>query len=72
MTEVLQIVDIARKNGLNCIISQRAGETNDSFIADLAVGVQSDFVKFGAPSRGERVSKYNRLWQIEREGLRKA
>ncbi len=72
VTEVLQIVDIARKNGLNCIISQRAGETNDSFIADLAVGVQSDFVKFGAPSRGERVSKYNRLWQIEREGLRKA
>lgn len=72
MTEVLQIVDIARKNGLNYIISQRAGETNDTFIADLAVGVQSDFVKFGAPSRGERVAKYNRLWQIEREGLRKA
>ncbi len=71
ITETLEIIDIARKNNINYIISQRSGETNDSFIADLAVGVQSDFVKFGAPSRGERVAKYNRLWQIEREELKK-
>lgn len=71
ITETLEIIDIARKNNINYIISQRSGETNDSFIADLAVGIQSDFVKFGAPSRGERVAKYNRLWQIEREELKK-
>lgn len=70
ITETLEIVDIARKNNINYIISQRSGETNDSFIADLAVAVQSDFVKFGAPSRGERVAKYNRLWEIEREELK--
>ncbi|MCX6793802.1 MAG: phosphopyruvate hydratase, partial [Candidatus Gottesmanbacteria bacterium] len=45
----------------------RSGETNDSFVADLAVAVQSDYVKFGAPARGERVAKYNRLLQIESE-----
>jgi enolase len=71
ITETLEVIDIARKNNINYIISQRSGETNDSFIADLAVGVQSDFVKFGAPSRGERVAKYNRLWEIEREELKK-
>ncbi len=70
ITETLEIVDIARKNSFNYIFSHRSGETNDSFIADLAVGLQSDFVKFGAPSRGERVAKYNRLWIIEREELK--
>lgn len=71
ITETLEVVDIAQKNNFNYIISNRSGETNDSFIADLAVAVQSDFVKFGAPSRGERVAKYNRLWEIEREELTK-
>lgn len=70
ITETLEVVDLARKNGFNYIVSHRSGETNDNFIADLAVGLQADFVKFGAPSRGERVEKYNRLWQIEREELR--
>lgn len=69
ITETLEVVDIARKNNFNYIISHRSGETNDSFIADFAVAVQSDFTKFGAPSRGERVAKYNRLWEIEREEL---
>ncbi len=68
--ETLTVIDTARKNNFSYIISHRSGETNDSFIADFAVGVQSDFVKFGAPSRGERVAKYNRLWQIEREELK--
>lgn len=70
ITETLEVVDIARKNNFNYVVSHRSGETNDSFIADFAVAVQSDFVKFGAPSRGERVAKYNRLWQIEREELK--
>ncbi|MBI3366344.1 phosphopyruvate hydratase [Candidatus Roizmanbacteria bacterium] len=48
ITGTMEVVDIARKNNFNYIISQRSGETNDSFIADFAVGVQSDFVKFGA------------------------
>jgi len=46
-------------------ISHRLGETTDAFIADLAVAVAADYVKFGAPVRGERVVKYNRLLQIE-------
>ncbi len=71
ITETLEVVDVAKKNNFNYVVSHRSGETNDTFIADFAVGVQSDFVKFGAPSRGERVAKYNRLWQIEREELKK-
>ncbi len=71
ITETLEVIDIARKNNFNYTVSHRSGETNDSFISDFAVAVQADFVKFGAPSRGERVAKYNRLWQIEREELKK-
>ena len=71
ITETLQVIDLARKNNFNYIVSHRSGETNDSFIADFAVAVQADFVKFGASARGERLAKYNRLWQIEREQLKK-
>lgn len=71
ITETLEVIDLARKNNFNYIVSHRSGETNDSFIADFAVGVQADFVKFGASARGERLAKYNRLWQIEREELKK-
>ncbi len=69
ITETLDVINMARKNDCNYVVSHRSGETNDSFIADFAVAVQADFVKFGAPTRGERVAKYNRLWQIEREEL---
>lgn len=69
IAETLEVIDFARKNNISYIVSHRSGETNDSFIADFAVGIQSDFVKFGAPSRGERVAKYNRMWNIERDGL---
>jgi enolase len=72
ISEVLEVISLARKNNMNYVISQRSGETEDSFIADLSVAIQADFVKFGATSRGERVSKYNRLWQIEREELKLA
>lgn len=70
ITETLEVVYTARKGGFSSVVSHRSGETNDSFISDFSVAVQSDFVKFGAPSRGERVAKYNRLWQIEREELK--
>ncbi|MBI3577039.1 phosphopyruvate hydratase, partial [Candidatus Gottesmanbacteria bacterium] len=67
LSEFLQVVAKAKKAGLATIVSHRSGETNDTFIADLGVAVQSDYVKFGAPMRGERVAKYNRLLQIESE-----
>lgn len=65
LSEFLGVIAIAKQAGIKTIVSHRSGETNDSFIADLAVGVQSDYVKFGAPARGERVAKYNRLLEIE-------
>lgn len=69
VTENLQVINLARNAGWKIIVSHRSGETNDSFIADLAVGVGADYVKFGAPARGERVAKYNRLLAIEQEIL---
>jgi len=67
LSEFFAVIAIAKQGGIKTIVSHRSGETNDSFIADLAVGVQSDYVKFGAPARGERVAKYNRLLEIEAE-----
>lgn len=67
VTETLEVIKLARDGGWKIITSHRSGETNDWFIADFAVGVGSDFVKFGAPARGERVVKYNRLLSIEVE-----
>lgn len=67
LSETLEVVRFAQKNNIKIIASHRSGETNDDFIADFAVGVSSDYVKFGAPARGERVAKYNRLLEIEHE-----
>jgi enolase len=67
LTEFLTVVALAKKNDIKCVVSHRSGETNDTYISDIAVGIQSDYVKFGAPARGERVAKYNRLLQIESE-----
>jgi enolase len=67
LSEFFSVIAIAKQAGIKTIVSHRSGETNDTFVADLAVGVQSDYVKFGAPARGERVAKYNRLLQIEAE-----
>ncbi len=67
ITETLKVVKLARDANWRVITSHRSGETNDWFIADFAVGIGSDFVKFGAPARGERVVKYNRLLSIEAE-----
>ncbi len=67
LTETLAVVKMAKNAGWKVIVSHRADETNDSFIADLAVGVGADYVKFGGFSRGERLAKYNRLLEIQRE-----
>lgn len=67
VTETLNVIKMTRDANWKVIVSHRSGETNDSFIADFAVGVGSDYVKFGAPARGERVAKYNRLSAIEAE-----
>ena len=67
ITETLAVIKLARAAGWKIIVSHRSGETNDSFIADFAVGITADYLKFGAPARGERVAKYNRLTSIENE-----
>jgi enolase len=65
IAETIEVIKIARQANFKVIVSHRSGETEDDFIADFAVGVGADYVKFGAPARGERVVKYNRLLQIE-------
>lgn len=65
--ETIAVVEVARQAGLKIIISERSGETNDDFIADFAVGVSADYVKFGAPARGERIAKYDRLLHINKQ-----
>lgn len=67
LTETLQAILITQEAGHNVIISHRSGETEDTFIADLAVAVGAGQIKTGAPARSERTSKYNRLLQIEDE-----
>lgn len=67
VTETLNVVKMVRDAGWKILVSHRSGETNDSFIADFSVGVAADYAKFGAPARGERVAKYNRLAAIETE-----
>ncbi len=70
VTETIEVTHLARQNGWHTIMSHRSGETTDDFMADLAVGIGTEYVKFGAPSRGERVVKYNRLLRIEEILLR--
>lgn len=65
VTETLETIAIANTAGYRTIISHRSGETEDSFIADLAVGVNAGQIKTGAPCRSDRVAKYNRLLCIE-------
>lgn len=67
LTETFKTIHLAKENGYKTIISHRSGETNETFIADLSVAVSSDYIKTGAPSRGERLAKYNRLLEIETE-----
>lgn len=65
LTETIQTIKMAKQSGFKIIISHRSGETEDTFIADLAVATGSGTIKTGAPARGERTAKYNRLLQIE-------
>lgn len=65
ISEALDVVKISREHNLTVVASHRSGETDDSFIADFAVGVGADYFKGGAPARGERIAKYNRLLEIE-------
>lgn len=67
LTETLETIKLAKQHGYKTIISHRSGETEDTFIADLAVAVNAGQVKMGAPCRSERVAKYNRILNIERE-----
>lgn len=65
ITETFEAIAVCQQVGMNAIISHRSGETVDTFIADLAVGTSSGQIKAGAPCRGERMAKYNRLLEIE-------
>lgn len=65
LSETLEAVTLAHRSGYGAIISHRSGETDDSFIADLAVAVRAGMIKTGAPSRVDRVAKYNRLLHAE-------
>jgi enolase len=67
LSETIKTIKLAKQAGYATIISHRSGETESTFIADLAVGVGADFIKTGAPDRGERVAKYNQLLRIEEE-----
>jgi enolase 1/2/3 len=67
LTETLETIDLARRNGYTTVISHRSGETEDTTIADLAVATNAGQIKTGAPSRTDRVAKYNQLLRIEEE-----
>ena len=67
LTETLDAVSLAQRSGMKAIISHRSGETEDTFIADLAVATNAGQIKTGAPARSERVAKYNQLLRIEEE-----
>jgi len=68
VTEAIEAAKLAKSFGWKIMVSHRSGETTDDFVSDFAVGIFADFIKSGAPARGERVVKYNRLLKIE-EGL---
>ena len=67
VTEAIEAAKLAKSFGWKIMVSHRSGETTDDFISDFAVGILADFIKSGAPARGERVVKYNRLLKIEEE-----
>lgn len=72
VSETIDVIYLAKAAGYSCIISHRSGETEDSFIADLALAVNAGAIKTGAPARSERLAKYNRLLLIEEELGKKA
>ena len=67
VSEAMEAIEMAHKNGYKTVISHRSGETEDTFIADLAVAVNAGQIKTGAPCRSDRIAKYNQLLRIEEE-----
>jgi enolase len=67
LTETIEAIEMAKRAGYTAIISHRSGETEDTFIADLAVATNCGFIKTGSLSRSERIAKYNQLLRIEEE-----
>src|SRR6185369_5836617 len=67
VTETVQAIDLARKNGYTAIVSHRSGETEDTTIADFVVGLSTGQIKTGSMSRTDRIAKYNQLLRIEEE-----
>lgn len=67
VTETLETMELARNNGYNCFVSHRSGETVDSFIADLTVGLNAGHIKTGSGCRGERIEKFNQFMRIEHQ-----
>merc|ERR1712084_90278 len=67
VSESIEAVNMAKKAGWGVMTSHRSGETEDTFIADLAVGLKTGQIKTGAPCRSERLAKYNQLLRIEEE-----
>ncbi|MBI4051687.1 MAG: phosphopyruvate hydratase, partial [Elusimicrobia bacterium] len=72
VSETVEAVQLAHRSGYETIISHRSGETEDSFISDLAVALNAGAIKTGAPCRSERTAKYNQLLRIEEELGKKA
>lgn len=67
LTETLDAIELAKSRGYTAVVSHRSGETEDTTIADIAVAMNCGQIKTGAPCRTDRVAKYNRLLNIERE-----
>ena len=67
LTETIQAVELAKRAGYGMVISHRSGETEDTFVADLAVAMNAGQIKTGSLSRSERIAKYNQLLRIEEE-----
>lgn len=67
LSETLRTMQLARQHGYTCVVSARSGETEDDFLADLAVGTAADYIKVGGVARSERLAKYNRLLRIAEE-----
>ena len=67
LTETIEAIKYAHQNGYSAVISHRSGETEDTFIADLSVALNTGQIKTGSLSRSERVAKYNRLLEIEED-----
>ena len=64
ISEAIQAANIMFQNNNSVIVSHRSGETNHSYLIDIAIGIGADYVKIGAPARGERISKFNRLLEL--------